>query len=150
MLTSFPLLTTFLHNGIQSLQHKWNSVWTIMKLASIYLSIFEIWRKSSLSENFMSSLLLITFFYKWDSSTTTSMEQSCALQGEICWKINIIWSLSMSVSWSICELLSRPSYANPNITFSKEMKFPILRKVDSKLRFSNNLSEANRVVRFHL
>ena len=57
----------------------------------------------------MSYLLLITFLDQWDPSTAI-LKEVCELYGRLCWKINLIWSHSMRVSWSIYELFSWPSY----------------------------------------
>ena len=47
-------------------------------------------------------------FDQWDPSTATPMEGVCRPQHP-CWKINLIWSHSVRVSWSANELFSRSS-----------------------------------------
>ena len=44
------------------------------------------------------------FFYQWDPSSVTSMEEYGELQERLCWKINLIWSSSMRGSWSTYRL----------------------------------------------
>ena len=46
------------------------------------------------------------FFDQWDPSTATLMEIVCGSQGKLCWKINLIWSHSLRVSWSTYKLLA--------------------------------------------
>ena len=55
-----------------------------------------------------SYLLLMTFWPmgQWDLSTAEVHEP----QGSLCWKINIIWSFSTRISWSVNELFSWHSY----------------------------------------
>ena len=38
-------------------------------------------------------------FDEWDPSTTTLMEEVCRLQDWLHWKINLVWSYSVTVSW---------------------------------------------------
>ena len=53
--------------------------------------------------------LLMNFWdEKWDPNTATPMEVCMLLQGELCWKVNLIWSHSMRVSWWAYELCSWP------------------------------------------
>ena len=47
------------------------------------------------------------FFYQWDLSNATPIEEVCGPQKELCWKINVIWSHSMRVSQSAHELFSQ-------------------------------------------
>ena len=57
-------------------------------------------------------LLLKNFFDHCDPSTATLMEEVCVLLEELSWKINLIWSYSMRVSWSAYELFSYPLYSD--------------------------------------
>ena len=52
------------------------------------------------------------FFDQWDPSTLTLMEEMGGLYGKLFWKINLIWSHSMRVSWSAYELCSWPLYTS--------------------------------------
>ena len=47
------------------------------------------------------------FFYQ---CTATPTEKVWGLQGELDWKINLIWSHSMRVFWSVYELFNWLSY----------------------------------------
>ena len=55
------------------------------------------------------------FFDQWDPRTSTPMEDMCGLQGWLCWKINLILSHFMRVSWSAYEPFSRPLYVLPSL-----------------------------------
>ena len=68
-------------------------------------------------------LLLSTFFYQWDPSTATLTEEVYGPQGGLCWKINLIWSHSMTVSRSAYELFSWSLYVHNLITSMKVLKF---------------------------
>ena len=46
----------------------------------------------------------------WDPSAATSMEEVFRLEREQNQKMNLVWSRSRRVSWSVCELFSQPSY----------------------------------------
>ena len=50
--------------------------------------------------------LLMTFL---TSRIQALQHHVCEPQGVICWKINLIWSHSMRVSWSASELFTQPS-----------------------------------------
>ena len=61
-------------------------------------------RLKSLYDNVISAV------DQWDPSTATVMEEVCGAQRGLCWKINLIWSYSMKVSWSGYELFSKPLF----------------------------------------
>ena len=46
-------------------------------------------------------------FYQWDPKTATPMEEMCRLQERLCWKINLIWSHFMRVSWAAYEFFQQ-------------------------------------------
>ena len=46
------------------------------------------------------------FLDQWDSITATLREEAYGPQGELWWKINLIWA--MRVSWWAYELFSQP------------------------------------------
>ena len=48
------------------------------------------------------------FFYKWHPSTETLTGKTVWSVRGLCWKINIIWSLSIRIYWLAYELFSPP------------------------------------------
>ena len=50
------------------------------------------------------------WLYQWDQNIATPMGEMCGLQEGLCWKIKLIWSHSIKVSWLAYKFFSRPLY----------------------------------------
>ena len=89
---------------------------------SLYVNSFwVIWPQSQFNKNGLQSTRLKSsydgviatindFSDQWAPSTAAPMEKLCEPQEGLGWKINLIWSHSMWISWSAYELFSQPSY----------------------------------------
>ena len=76
------------------------------KAQEIYMFSFIGWKVHMMTPY----LLLMTFFYQWNLSRATLMEEVCGPRGEQYWKINLIWWHTTRVSWLGYKFFSRPSY----------------------------------------
>ena len=87
---------SFFRNGVQV---------ESMPESSFWMLYFPTLNKWGGIEKFMISYLppltvfffCFLFFYQWDPSSTTLMEEMCRPQEETCWKIRFIWSYSKSI-----------------------------------------------------
>ena len=77
------------------------------KLCYRRISIFFLWREGW-KVHVISAIddFFYHFFDQLDPTTATPMEEVCEPQGELCLKINLIWSHFMRISWSANELFS--------------------------------------------
>ena len=82
-------------------------------LESVHLSICTRagWKVVRLKNSYDDIISTVDdFLDQWDPSIAAPIEEVCGAQGRLCWKINLIWSHSMRVSWSVYELFGQHSY----------------------------------------